>query len=236
MKRRIGFFKGKPLVIGDSNIVTDNEILAKKQKDGKVELSYKNNGVLQSITGSGGKGNFPEDYMITVQGFDSNAIAPQITESFCCKQSDGILYAINKNYNSYNESVPTEELDCDTIKYSPYSYLIRSSGDTFGYHKILISGTENNKIINSIDKMFSATTDSTGDVLNPLNSYMYTQSGRTYIQVYRAYDLLVGTNKDNKVIFMYLLDISNWGSNFGTRVSALLKNAGLEIDYNIDYQ
>ena len=236
MKRRIGFFKGKPLVIGDSNIVTDNEILAKKQKDGKLELSYKNNGVLQSITGSGGNANFPEDYMITVQGFDSNSVAPQITESFCCKQSDGILYAINKNYDNYSESVPTKELDYNTIKYSPYSYLIRSSSGAFGYHKILISGTENNKIINSIDKMFSVTKNSAGSAVNPLNSNMYTQSGRTYIQVYRAYDLLVGTNKDNKVVFMYLLDISNWGSDFGTAVVALLKNAGLEIDYNIDYE
>lgn len=53
MKKRIYKIKGKNLVVGDPNELSENEILVRENNDGTVELSHRNNGTLETL-GSGG--------------------------------------------------------------------------------------------------------------------------------------------------------------------------------------
>ena len=63
MKKRIYKINNKNLVTGNPNEVTKNEILAKENNDGTVELSHRNNGTLKTL-GSGGNGGNGGGYNI----------------------------------------------------------------------------------------------------------------------------------------------------------------------------
>lgn len=53
MKKRIGFLKGKPVVLSTPNLVKDNEILYKQSQEGIVLQERKKNGNLENITVGG---------------------------------------------------------------------------------------------------------------------------------------------------------------------------------------
>ena len=62
MKKRIYKIKGKNLVVGDPNELSENELLVKENNDGTVELSHRNNGTLETL-GNGGSGGSEPEYV-----------------------------------------------------------------------------------------------------------------------------------------------------------------------------
>lgn len=58
MKKRVGELDGKPIVVGDPNIVTSNEILLEELESNKIDLKTRNwKGELESVCAGGGSGS-----------------------------------------------------------------------------------------------------------------------------------------------------------------------------------
>lgn len=189
-KKRVGILNGKKVVIGDSNLVTDNEILLKKKGD-SIELSVRDGDKFNTISGG-------EAVKVSMMDFIfDNTYTPSYASTSIVIESPSNLITFMP---FYRDGHTRSYIYPNYYKLNPYIFLFNNSKSRHTYDIHLVNMFNNPDLVNKVDKVYQFYLTNVGPFVN-LNSMP--------IRYDVSHDTITITNRNVRVTAFAIVDKDN---------------------------